>query len=58
MNVRTKWIIFSAGALFFALTTLVQRWLQPRGARVEESLPTAEAPDARDAHAELTPLAG
>jgi hypothetical protein len=44
--------------LFFALTTLVQRWLQPRGARVEESLPTAEAPDARDAHAELAPLAG
>ena len=58
MNVRTKWIILSAGALLFALTTMVQRWLQPLGARVEEFLPAAAAPDIADPHAETTPFAG
>lgn len=58
VKIRTKWIVFSAGAAFLALTTFVQRTFQPQSAHVGDSPPAAEVPDAPDQHAEATSFAG
>ena len=38
MKIRTKWIVFSAGAAFLALTTFVQRTFQPQSAHAQVSV--------------------